>query len=257
MENAKIYLYDGSFNGFLTAIFVAFARNEAVVDFRPDNGCQNTLFLETETILTHLDYAKRVWNGIEAKSAVAVKQVYFSFLSEHSGIEQMLYRYIRNLFHNGSGSLTIPCDHIDMKISQLANQVAKEKGKLEANLKFEASFDNIQYSLIAPNFNVLPLLSKHFRFRFPEQEWIIFDYKRKYGLHSNGKSNEFINLKLKVFKTERFVVAGNSPETNADLKEYWKTALKGLPLKSKIVPFVFPGIGSNAKSDFFGARKAV
>ncbi|MGB5274147.1 MAG: TIGR03915 family putative DNA repair protein [Flavobacteriaceae bacterium] len=257
MENAKIYIYDGSFNGFLTAIFIAFERNEAVSDFRPDTGCQSTLFLETETITTHLEYAKRVWNGIQAKSSVAVKQVYFSFLSEHPGIEQLLYRFIQNLFHGHSGKNTIPFGHIDLKIGQLASQVAKEKGKLEAFLTFEPSVDNILYTIIDPHFNVLPLLSKHFRLRLTGQEWLIYDYKRKYGLHSNGKAAEFIKLELWRMQGAHDFMEDNVPRTLLYQVQDWKMALRSLPLTDGIVPQTQPYQENTAKSDFYGVRKAI
>ena len=257
MENAKIYVYDGSFNGFLTAIFIAFERNETVADFRPDNGCQSTLFLDTETVTTHLEYAKRVWNGIQAKSSVAVKQVYFSFLSEHSGIEQLLYRFIQNMFHDCSGENTMPFDQIDLKIGQLANQVAKEKGRLEAMITFEPSIDNIPYSIIAPHYNVLPLLSKHFRLRLKGQEWLIFDCKRKYGLHSNGKSAEFIKLELWRMQAAHDFMEDNVPRTSLFQVQDWKMALSSLPLKDGIVPQTQSYQGKTTKSNFYGVRKAI
>jgi probable DNA metabolism protein len=257
MENAKIYVYDGSFNGFLTAIFIAFERNEAVANFRPDNGCQSTLFLETETITTHLQYAKRVWNGIQAKSSVAVKQVYFSFLSEHPGIEHLLYRFIQNLFYGRSRENALPFDHIDLKIGQLANLVAKEKGKLEAFLKFEPSSDNILYTMIAPHYNVLPLLSKHFRLRLTGQEWLIFDCKRKYGLHSNGKSAEFIKLELWRMQGTPDFMEDNVSWTLLYQVQDWKSALRSLPLKDVIVPQTQPYQENLTKSDFYGVRKAI
>ena len=257
MENAKIYVYDGSFNGFLTAIFIAFERNEGVAEFRPDNGCQSTLFLETETITTHLEYAKRVWNGIQAKSSAALKQVYFSFLSEHPGIEQLLYRFIQNLFHGRSGENTTQFDHIDLKIGQLANQVAKEKGKLEAFLTFEPSIDNILYAIISPHYNVLPLLSKHFRLRLTGQQWLIFDCKRKYGLHSNGKSTEFIKLELWRMLAAHDFMGDNVPRTSICQVQDWKMTLKNLPLKDGIVPQTQPCQVNATKNDFYGVRKAI
>jgi probable DNA metabolism protein len=257
MENAKIYVYDGSFNGFLTAIFIAFERNETVADFRPDNGCQSTLFLETETITTHLEYAKRVWNGIQAKSSVAVKQVYFSFLSEHSGIEHLLFRYIKNLFHGRSGENTMPLDHTDLKIGQLANQVAKEKARLEAFLTFEPSVDNILYTMIAPQYNVLPLLSKHFRLRLTGQEWLIFDRKRNYGLYSNGKSAEFIKLEFGRMPGLHDFMEDNVSRTSLYQVQDGEMALRNWPLKDGIVPQTRPYAGHATKSDFYGVRKAI
>jgi probable DNA metabolism protein len=50
------------------------------------------------------------------------------------------------------------------------------------------------YASIDPDFNVLPLISSHFKNRYADQEWIIYDLKRKYGLHYNLKTVEEITI---------------------------------------------------------------
>ncbi|MGB5388277.1 MAG: DNA metabolism protein, partial [Eudoraea sp.] len=64
MEKEKILLYDGSFNGFLTCIFTAFEQKINVVGIQRKSQVQKGLFTETQTILTQVNKAKRVWNGI-------------------------------------------------------------------------------------------------------------------------------------------------------------------------------------------------
>ncbi|MEL6917199.1 MAG: DNA metabolism protein, partial [Bacteroidota bacterium] len=98
MENAKILIYDGSFNGFLTCIFKAFDEKLAVSDIQKDSKSQEGLFSETEVIFTQTENAKRVWNGIQRKSNLAIKNIYFAFLSEAKGIELLLYGYVRKMF---------------------------------------------------------------------------------------------------------------------------------------------------------------
>ena len=47
-----------------------------------------------------------------------------------------------------------------------------------------------------PDFNVLPLISKHFQRRFADQKWIIYDLKRKYGLFYDLEKVDIIELEL-------------------------------------------------------------
>ncbi len=234
METAKILIYDGSFNGFLTTVFKAFEERLQIADIQSNAICQNGLFSETETVFTQMDKAKRVWNGIQAKSNVAIKNIYFSYLSGQRGIELILYRYIRKLFAKMPTSTSDFSDSLVLKISQLAKSVGREKHRMEAFVRFQLTQDGIYFANIEPDFDVLPLISKHFRSRYADQEWIIYDVKRKYGLYYNLKSVEIISLDLQE-------VYGNSIRKNDTFsgEEYayqdlWNDYFKSTHIKSRI-----------------------
>ncbi len=182
METARILIYDGSFNGFLTSIYRAFEEGERIINMQPYSVGQNGLFSETETIVTEIDKAKRVWNAIQAKSNVAIKNIYFSFLSGSKGIEILLYKYICKMFFPTLTSDMGLTDDMVHRINNLAKSVAREKQRLETFIHLEMSPDGIYYAYVNPEFDVLPLISKHFRSRYSDQPWIIYDTKRKYGL---------------------------------------------------------------------------
>jgi probable DNA metabolism protein len=42
--------------------------------------------------------------------------------------------------------------------------------------------DQLYYAIIQPDFNVLPLIANHFKERYADQRWLIYDCRRKYGL---------------------------------------------------------------------------
>jgi probable DNA metabolism protein len=196
MSTSKILLYDGSFNGFLTAVFTAYEEKTNVSDIQEAGIGQNGLFSETQMVLTTLDKAKRVWDGINAKSFSVVKNIYFAFLSEQEGIELLLYSYIKKLFATETGVHLNFADDVVLKVSQLAKMVGREKHRMEAFVRFQLTKDNIYFANIDPEFNVLPLISKHFRSRYADQEWIVYDVRRKYGLYYNTKNLEIIKMDL-------------------------------------------------------------
>jgi probable DNA metabolism protein len=41
----------------------------------------------------------------------------------------------------------------------------------------------LYYAIIQPDYNVLPLISNHFKDRYADQRWLIYDGLRKYGLY--------------------------------------------------------------------------
>ncbi|MFS4491773.1 TIGR03915 family putative DNA repair protein [Maribacter sp. 2308TA10-17] len=194
MRNSKILIYDGSFNGFLSAVYKAFDERIQVADIQKNSIAQRGLFSDTETVFTQMDQAKRVWNGVQKKSNAAIKNIYFAFLSEATGIELLLYRYIRKLYFPKDMLQLNFTDDAAIRINQLAKSVGKEKKYMEAGLKFDATEDNIQLAFINPDNDVLPLISKHYRFQYSNKPWLIFDRKRNYGLYYNLKTVELISL---------------------------------------------------------------
>lgn len=196
MKDSKIIIYDGSFNGFLTVVFKAFEERATIADIRRNTNIQKGFFTETETVFTQMDKAGRVWNGIQRKNNAALKAIYFSFLSEIKGIELLLYKYICSLYDR---PLTVPWDNSETdiaKIHQYAGMVAREKHRIESSAEFKISKDDVYFSTIAPHYDVLPLVSKYYRLKFPNKEFILYDLKRKYAIHYNLNHIEMISMEL-------------------------------------------------------------
>jgi probable DNA metabolism protein len=183
MNEAKILIYDGSFNGYLTAVFHAFEQKLAIVDIQKEENAQSGLFSDAEVIYTDIDKAKRVWNGIQNKNDSAIKNIYFAFMSEESGIELLLFQYIKTVFSSEAKLYLNFTDQAVLKVNQLAKSVSKEKYHIESFLRFNKMNNDTYRALISPENDILPLISKHFRSQYANQKWLIYDAKRKYGLY--------------------------------------------------------------------------
>jgi probable DNA metabolism protein len=48
---------------------------------------------------------------------------------------------------------------------------------MEAFVRFKKCQDGLFLSLVQPDFNVLPLIERHFRNRYQDQRWLIYDEK--------------------------------------------------------------------------------
>ncbi len=196
MDNGKVLIYDGSFNGFLTVVYQAFDKKTDVTDIQKNRIAQRGLFSATETVFTKMGKARKVWNGIQSKSNSAIENIYFAFLSETNGVELLLYRYIKKLF-SPTDTLHLNFTTGSMvRIGQLAKAVRKEKHHIETFIRFQLTQDQLRFATISPEFDVLPLITKHFRSRHANQQWLIYDIKRKYGVHHNLKKTEIISLNL-------------------------------------------------------------
>lgn len=234
MKEAKILIYDGSFNGFLTAVFDAFDQKMEIADIQNQENSQSGLFSDTESIYTQLDKAKRVWKGIQNKSNSSVKNIYFAFLSETKGIELLLYRYIQKLFSKNEIIHLNFSDDIVLRISQLAKSVGREKHRMEAFVRFQLTKDDIYFANIEPDFDVLPLISKHFKNRYADQQWLIYDVKRKYGIYYNLNSVEVVSLNLENAHTNSIQKSDAFTATEYDYQALWNDYFKSTNIKSRI-----------------------
>lgn len=235
MKTAKNLVYDGSFNGFLSAVFTAYEQKLEVADIVCSARNQNNLFADTEIIFTNIQKAKRTWKGIEQRNPQAIKTIYFAFLSEAEGVEKWLYRYIDQLVKDNTGKgVKDFSDPVVLKINQLAKSVGREKHRMEAFVRFNLTKDGLYFSNIEPDFDVLPLISKHFRLRYADQEWLIYDLRRKYGLYYDGNTVSVVSLDLDAALV-------NSAKTNRALSEeehqysdLWAQYFKSTNIKSRV-----------------------
>lgn len=234
MNASKILVYDGSFNGFLTAVFIGFEQKLTHADIQKNNQLQSGLFAETETIFTNVEKAQRVWNGVRKKSNTAIKNIYFAFLSEQSNIEALLYHYIQKLMGSKYKGATDFSDDGVLKINQIAHKVGREKHRMEAFIRFQLTKDDVYFANIEPDFDVLPLISKHFRNRYTDQQWIIYDVKRKYGIFYNLNTVEIISLDLTDIHVNSLEKSSVFTDSEYEYQDLWNNYFKSTTIKSRI-----------------------
>lgn len=190
-------VYDGTFDGFLTCVFQVYDLKMMNVNIQPKYIVQELLFGNREEILTDVEKADRVWKGIKKKSSSTGSfRLYYAFLSEQPEVENLLLRYIQYAL---ASKLPIDTDFANkdvLKVTQIAKSVGREKHRMEAFVRFKLTKDGLYFANIEPDFDVLPLISKHFKRRYADQKWIIYDLKRNYGLYYDLEKVDIINLTL-------------------------------------------------------------
>ncbi|MEX0316119.1 MAG: TIGR03915 family putative DNA repair protein [Allomuricauda sp.] len=234
MKNSATLIYDGTFNGFLTTIFVAFEEKINIADIQRNGQHQNGLFSEVKTIFTHIEKAKRVWNGLQDISHNAITNIYFAYLSEVEGIELTLYSYIQKLLESKTGKFLNYSDGIVQRVNQLATSVRREKQYIEKRISFQLTKDNVCFANIEPSFDILPLISKHFRMSRPNQDWLIYDMKRKYGIYCNQGHVELVSLNLKEINFGKIHKSDAFLNDEYDYQTLWNDYIKNSKVKSLI-----------------------
>lgn len=191
----NLYTYDGSFEGLLTVVFEAFERSAWPSNIEREQVAQPVMFGETVVVTTDEAKAKRVWKGLEKKlSANALQALYYTYLWEQPGFEMLLFSYARLAFQsqgNIEGNFTVPAV---LQVQQIRKQVHRERHRMEAFVRFQKTADDLFYAAVSPDFNVLPLIADHFEKRYADQQWAIYDTKRRYGLYYDLKSVALVSL---------------------------------------------------------------
>ena len=218
----QLYTYDNSFFGFLTVIHTIFKDDSTVQDIRSTSHLQNGLFTEIRHVDTNTSKAKQVWYAIQKKNYHAAKTIYFAFLSESHGMEMLLYKYIRQLFSKSKIPSTYLGNEDLLKIEQMSGMVGREKRRLESNIELKQVFSYLRLAYIEPDFNVLPLLSKHFRSVHRDQSWLVIDRKRSYGIYSDGGELEMVSLKniKTILAQHRLLQKDEQPVSTAILHKH-------------------------------------
>jgi probable DNA metabolism protein len=192
METGVTLIYDGTFNGFLTAVFAAYEGKRYVTDIIKKDQNQKDIFSKTIEIETDLNKAKRVWYMLRDKHYDFLKNIYFAFLSETQGIEICLYREIvRKLGRLRVANQENSQAGVPM-LEDIAYKVSLEKRKWESAIHFNFTSDRPSIVRIKPQYNILPLISRFFRLTYQSHPWIIFDQARGYGIYFDGISTRLI-----------------------------------------------------------------
>lgn len=178
-------VYDGSYDGFLCAVFEAFERRILPQALLPASRPLQLLLGDQQMLETHPNLAERVRKGIIRKSSPRnASLLHVAFLSELPGVELLLLRYLVKLFADAGGRYwQNMLDEEVFEVVQIARKVKKEVHRFNGFVRFQETADGMFFAPIDPDHNIIRLLARHFRTRFSGQQWIIYDTKRNYGIY--------------------------------------------------------------------------
>jgi probable DNA metabolism protein len=190
-----ILFYDNSFEGLLTAVFEIYARKLGPVKLKPDGLYSGALFSDELKVVTDQSRATRVLMGLKNKiSGAGIQRLYAAYLTEIFDEDNPIIGYIRYVFDS---PINIEEDYSNkyvLRVSELVRMVRREKHRMEAFIRFQKLKDETFYATVDPDFNVLPLLLRHFKNRYADQRWIIYDTRRAYGLYYDLHHADYITL---------------------------------------------------------------
>jgi len=193
----ETYVFDGSLEGLLCAVFEWFERKPGPVRLVSKAAFQPDAFSVHQDIFSEERKADRVWKGLQSKLPKGwIRRLYCTYLAETEQAYTAVFEFACYIFSADPGAENNYGNPYVLAISQTAIKVEREKHRMEAFIRFQQTADGIFYCGIDPDFNVLPLIMTHFKNRYADQQWIIYDINRKYGLFYDLEKVEEIKMEF-------------------------------------------------------------
>lgn len=232
------FRYDKSFEGLLCVVFEAYTLKLFPEILVAEKEPLPLFADHIITIATDESKASRVWKGLEKKlTQGGLSFITMTWLSELPEVDILLFRYIRKTLDSPQSIELNFGDPDILEVSKIWKKVSNEKSRIIQFTRFQKTIDNIFFAPIEPVHNVLSLVINHFKDRFADQKWIIYDMKRDYGYFYDLSTVTEIHFENKP-------TSSSSGKLNEDLlaedekmfQKLWKEYFKSITIKERINP---------------------
>lgn len=234
----NIFVYDKTFEGLLTCVFDAYSRRVFPDILLGEDEVPPLFYDEKLAVVAEEEKAGRVWKGLEKKiSRSALSMLTTCWLSELPEVDILLFRYIRKAIDATRPIETDFSDPDVLELSKIWKKVNWERIRIMQFVRFQKAEDGTFFAAIEPIHNALPLAIEHFKDRFSDQKWIIYDIKRKYGYYYDLKEVTEVTFDSR----ESHLITGMLDETlmaNDEklFRRMWKAYFKSIAIKERTNP---------------------
>lgn len=232
----QVFRYDKTFEGLLTALFDAYEQR-VFPDRLIGEKEAAPLFAEVvHTVVADAGKAERVWKGVEEKlSRNVARMLMCVWLSETPGCDGLLFRYLRKAFDAPRSIATDFGDDDVLEAVKLARKVDKEKHYLVQFVRFQQAADGTYFAPVSPLYNALPLAVPHFRDRFSDQKWLIYDFKRRYGYYYDGQEVREVTFEDDALLRDK-LEDRQMAEDEKCYQELWKGYFRAAAVRERLNP---------------------
>ena len=233
-----VYQFDRTLDGLLTAVFDAYARRSFPDILQGTDAPLPLFYDELHAVVTDDAKAGRVWRALQKKlSAEALTCVTVSYLSELPELDMHLFRYVCKAVDS---PVSIERNFADEDVLFVVNTFRKvryERLRMLQFLRFQKAADGTYFGMMEPQYNVLPLAIGHFRDRFSDQAFLLYDRRRHYGYYyDHGELTRVaFDERLPHFRS------GKLDESMLDkdemlFQELWRTYFKAICIRERLNP---------------------
>jgi probable DNA metabolism protein len=251
-----IYLYDGTFDGFLTCVYEHY-YSAGARGICPPGAYQPDMLARVRETPTDETKAEKVEAAIRDRiSPYALARIYRVFRTSTEGKEMALLNYIRFCFKCGPGAAFLhthpivnPINAAELKIGNEVHRLCglirfsvvtaadaygaaataggAEGPRLPAARSGAEPAPEVLYARVSPDHEVLEFLAPHFTDRFKNDPFIIHDTKRNKALIALHKRWHIADF------TERDAQLFNSSASEKAYRDLWRGYFQTIAIKER------------------------
>jgi probable DNA metabolism protein len=228
-RSAVAYLYDGTFEGLMTAVFEAYAHRPMPDAIWEAAGYQPQFGERTMDVAVDEAKADRVIAGIRRTMGPdAYERVWTAFRCEQRERGQWIYDYVRLGMEAGRRIDLMLTDDRVIRLHKWSGLVSLESARFVQFVRFSQREGGVYYAGIEPEYDVVALMMPHFADRLRTQPFIIHDKNRNlYGVYDTKEW--YI-----TYADEAHIPAITDKE--ADYRRLWKTFYDTVAIQERINP---------------------
>ena len=233
-----VMVFDGSWDGLLSAVFDAYNQKIEPEYLLRDTSALPMFYDSIHRVETDTEKSSRVWTGLKKRlTKLALNALVISFMSELLEMDLPTFRYVCSIFRSAPGKERDFADENVLAVFQTAKKVRGEAHRMLQFVRFQKASDGTYFAMMEPIYDVLPLSISHFRDRFADQKFIIYDRSRDYGYYFDGASATVIHMPDSLYH----VRTGRLDDSVMDADErlfqrLWRTYFQAIAIKERINP---------------------
>ena len=206
-----IYQYDGSLEGYMTAVYNAVNTHQDNALFEVDgDNVQMNLFNEYVHIDTSEDNASEMLSTIKRKVGVrGMSSIYHAFVSADRQKDNIIYRYITLALEHGKKVNEMQSHPHVILFNDIVHKVRGEIHKMSGFVRFVKTSSDIYYAPYSPENDITLYLMREFIDRYPIMRFVLHDVIR--GVLGIYNGNDYIiveddrPINIKLAEDERFI----------------------------------------------------
>lgn len=229
-----VLYFDGSFEGLISGVFDAYQMKIKEVKFIPENQKTNDLFADSFHISFDEEKFERVRKKLEeilGKSGI--NDLWKATLSEEEGIYDLIFRIIQYALKTKQNILSDYGNPDVADFQKILKKISRERHRMTAFVRFKLAEDGVYYAVIEPDFDVLPLISRHFKSRYADQKWFIWDSRRNYGIYYDLKTVVPVEINATENSSVPALPALEWDDSETEFQQLWKKYFKATNIPSR------------------------
>lgn len=233
-----IFRFDGSFDGLLTAVFDSFSRKENPDALLQPQDALPLFYDVLHEVDTDQEKARRVWEKLsKVLSKGACSALVAAYLTDNPEFPMYAFRFICRAVVSNASIETDFSDQSVLAVLKECRRVRGEAHRILQFLRFQKGIDGTYFALIEPLFDILPMTLSHFKDRFGDQNFIVYDRLRDYGYYYNKQELK----KIRLDKSMGYMSSGKLSSDQLDPEELlfqslWRTYFKSTAIMERLNP---------------------